>query len=360
MKTYPILFLALCVAFAACSGPQQQGHTAAKTTKEQPFTLATVRRGGIATRLSLPAQLAAYQEVNIFPKVNGYVQKVYVDIGSRVTAGTLLMTLEAPELQQLSAQAREQYAKAAAELAIDKEHYQRLLEASGTPGAISPLDLSTLKAKMDADNAVCNAEKSRWQMQQTMQGYLEVRAPFSGVITARNVHPGVLVSAADKGLPMLELKQSDMLRLRVEVPETQAATLTARDSVSFLLSAFPGKKMTGIISRRSDNVDARYRNERIEIDVPNKDDRMSPGMYADVILDAPGDTEALIVPRNAVVTSTEGRYVLRWQQGRISKVNVATGNAGGDSVQIYGALQEGDQVIAPANEDIAAGEQDTH
>ncbi len=355
MKIYPILFLALSVWLTACSGRQPGKPVAAKAVKE-PYTLAPVRRGGISTRLSLPAQLAAYQEVNIFPKVNGYVQKVYVDIGSRVKAGTLLMSLEAPELQQLSAQAREQYTKAASELAIDQEHYQRLLEASGTPGAISPLELSTLKAKLEADRAVCNAEKSKWQMQETMQGYLEVRAPFDGVITARNVHPGVLVSAADKGVPMLELKQSDRLRLRVSVPETQAATLKAKDTVSFLLTAFPGKPMKGTISRQSDNVDTRYRSENIEIDVPNEDGRMSPGMYADVLVDAPGDSGGLVVPHSAVVTTTEGRYVLKWEQGHIRKVDVTTGNAAGDSVQVYGDLQEGDQVIAPANEDIAATE----
>ncbi|WP_162903163.1 efflux RND transporter periplasmic adaptor subunit [Taibaiella koreensis] len=336
--------------FAACSGPQQK--PVSHKAKQEHYSLATVHKGGLAASLRLPAQLAAYQEVNIFPKVNGYVKKVYVDIGSHVRTGDLLMTLEAPELAQSAAQAREKYAKAAAELAIDKEHYQRLLEASGTPGAISPLDLSTLKAKMDADNAVCHAEQASWQMQQTMQGYLEVRAPFNGVITDRNIHPGVLVSAAEKGVPMLELKQTDVLRLQVEVPETQAATLKQNDTVSFSLGSFPGKTMTGIISRRSDNVDTRYRNERIEIDVPNKEGRMSPGMYADVTLNTAGDTDGLIVPRTAVVSTTEGKYVLRSVANHISRINVIAGSVSGNLVQVYGALQEGDQVIAPANEDI--------
>ena len=133
--------------------------------------------------IKLPGQLAAYQEVSIFPKVNGYVKDVKVDIGSHVKKGQLLMTLEAPELEQSTMQAKEKYARTKADLSIDREHYNRLLEASQTPGAISPLDLSFVKSKMESDSAVSNAAKSNWQMQQTMEAYLVVTAPFNGVIT---------------------------------------------------------------------------------------------------------------------------------------------------------------------------------
>ena len=112
------------------------------------------------------------------------------------------------------------------------------------------------------------------------------------------------------------------------------------------LTAFPGKPMKGTISRQSDNVATRYRNENIEIDVPNEDSRMSPGMYADVPVDAPGDTRGLFVPQSALVATTGGQYVLNWKQGHIRKTDVTTGNATGDSVQVYGDLRERGQVIA--------------
>ena len=193
--------------------------------------------------VKLPGQLAAYQEVSIFPKVNGYVKDVKVDIGSHVKKGQLLMTLEALELEQSTMQAKEKYARTKADLSIDREHYNRLLEASQTPGAISPLDLSFVKSKMESDSAVSNAAKSNWQMQETMQAYLIVTAPFDGVITDRNVHPGALVSAESKdSKPMLELKEVSHLRLQVDIPENLLGTMKVGDTLSFLTSAFREKK----------------------------------------------------------------------------------------------------------------------
>ncbi|MFI5188333.1 MAG: efflux RND transporter periplasmic adaptor subunit, partial [Chitinophagales bacterium] len=193
---YSIIFILSFAVFASCSENKAESNKQ-DVTKDPPvhYQLATVEKAGVATTIKLPAQLAAYEEVSIFPKVNGYVNNVLVDIGSKVSQGELLMVLEAPELEQASSQAREKYERAKADFSIDKEHYQRLLEASKTAGAISPLDLSAIRAKMDADSALCNAEKANWQIQETMLGYLKVTAPFAGVITERNVNPGVLVSA---------------------------------------------------------------------------------------------------------------------------------------------------------------------
>jgi len=275
-----------------------------------------------------------------------------VDIGSKVSKGQLLMTLDAPELEEASLQAKEKYERAKADYSIDQEHYQRLQEASKTAGAISPLDLSTIKAKMDADNALCNAEKANWQMQQTMMGYLQVTAPFAGVITIRNVHPGALVSAEEKSIPMLQLKQVDHLRLQVDIPEGIAGSLKDKDSIAFYTSSFPGKKMTAFISRKSDNVNEQYRSERMEADVFNKDGALAPGMYADVVLQSKGNDNAMSVPKSAVVTSTERKYVLVMNNGKITKTDVSTGNETVDNIEVYGSLQPGDSVITNANDEI--------
>ncbi len=214
--------------------------------KSANYQLAAVEKTGLSSTIKLPAQFAAYQEVSIFPKVNGYVKTVLVDIGSKVKKGDLLMELEAPELEQAVAQAREKYARTKTDYTIDREHYLRLLEASETAGAVSPLDLSISKSKMESDSALSNSEKSNWQMQQTMQGYLRVTAPFDGVITERNIHPGALVSAeAKESKPMLELKEINHLRLQVDIPENLSGTMKEKDTISFYTSAFPGKKMSG-------------------------------------------------------------------------------------------------------------------
>ncbi|CAN5660917.1 efflux RND transporter periplasmic adaptor subunit [soil metagenome] len=346
---FPFLFFGIysCSSNSAAPNKPLDAKALAPT-----YTLATVEKGGVATTIKLPAQLAAFQEVSIFPKVNGYVKTVRVDIGSRVAKGTVLMVLEAPELVQAALQAREKYARTKADFAIDKEHYQRLLEAAKTVGAISALDLSSIKAKMEADSAVSNAEKANWQMQQTMLDYLKVEAPFAGVITERNVHPGALVSASAKDKPMLELKETDHLRLQVDIPEALAGNLKNKDTVSFYVSALQGKKLTGNINRSSMNVNAQYRSERMEVDVMNKDGMLAPGMFADVLLYSKGNMEALFVPRSAVVTSTERKYVLVMNGDKITKVDVSTGNQTANKIEVFGALKAGDQVIAVANDEI--------
>jgi membrane fusion protein (multidrug efflux system) len=319
------------------------------------YGLATVQATGVEQQVKLPAQLAAFLQVSIFPKVNGYVKNVLVDVGSHVHEGQLLMTLEAPELAQAVAQAKEKYSQAIANYTIDKENYERLAEASRTPGAISPMDLATDKAKAQADSALANSEKANWQLQQTMMDYLQVTAPFTGVITIRNVHPGALVDATNKSVPMLELKQVDHLRLQVDIPETIAATLRPNDTLTFYVSALPGKRMTARIARISDNINLQYRTERVEADVYNTNEILAPGMYADVIFDSKGNKNALAVPPGAVVISTEAKYVIAVRNGRTVKINVTTGNENSNLVEVVGDLKAGDTVIAQANDEIKEG-----
>jgi RND family efflux transporter MFP subunit len=262
------------------------------------------------------------------------------------------MTLEDPELLQAVVQAKERYAQALSQYTISRENYQRLLEASSTPGAISPMDLSTARAKAEADSALSNSQKASWQAQVAMQDYLRVTAPFTGVITTRNVHPGALVDATNKSIPMLELKQLDHLRLQVDIPEATAATLRNNDTLTFYLSALPGQRQTAPISRKADNINLQYRSERVEADIYNKDNVLSPGMYADVVFASKGTPGAVSVPLSAVVTSTERKYVVAVRNGKTVKVDVTTGNQGHNRVEIIGNIKAGETVVAPANDEI--------
>lgn len=348
-----LLFVTLLVA---CSD-KKQDDTKKDANKNAPihYDVALVEQKGVTTQLKLPSQLVAYQQVSIFPKVNGYVKTVLVDIGSKVKKGDLLMILEAPELEEAVLQAKEKFARAKSDFSIDKDKYFRLIEAAQTPGAVSPLDLSSAKTKMEADSALSNAEKANWNMQQTMMEYLKVIAPFDGVITIRNVHPGALVSAAIKDIPMLELKEVKHLRLEVDIPENVSAQLKQHDTLSFVVDAFPGKKMVGVISRKSMNINTQMHVERIELDVYNNDEKLAPGMFADVVYDAKGTTGALSVPKSAVVTSTERKYVIAVRDNKSVKVDVITGNESIDKVEIFGDIKEGEKVIVNANDDIKEG-----
>ncbi|CAM4090914.1 RND family efflux transporter, MFP subunit [Pedobacter westerhofensis] len=354
MKVKYIVIACILVLSAACSSPKPKEKEV--EASKPHYRVTSVQRAGMEQTVKLPAQLAAYQEVSVFPKVNGYVKSVLVDIGSKVTKGQLLMTLEAPEILQSALQAKEKYARSQSDFNLNRENYERLRIASRTPGAISPMELATYKSKMQSDSALSNAEKASWQMQKVLMGYLRVTAPFSGVITDRNTHPGDLASAGSKdSKPMLELKQVDHLRLQVEVPEGLAAALKTGDKISFYLSALPGKKMTATISRKAGNVNIQYRSERVELDVDNRNGKLSPGMYADVIMKVKGSPEDLVVPKAAVVTSTERKYVIAIRGGETMKVDVSTGIEFQNKVTVAGDLKNGDQVIAEANDEIEEG-----
>lgn len=354
---YIIVSIAMVFFLTACTSNGADKKSVREDSKtSMHFQLAAVEKAGLSSTIKLPAQFAAFQEVSIFPKVNGYVKNVLVDIGSRVRKGDLLMELEAPELEQAVSQAREKYARAKTDYAIDKEHYLRLQEASETAGAISPLDLSIAKSKMEADSVLSNAERSNWQMQQTMQDYLKIIAPFDGVITERNTHPGALVSAeARDSKPMLELKEVSHLRLQVDIPEYLSGTLKEKDTISFYTSAFPGRKMSGCINRKSMNINSQYRSERVEADVMNKDGLLAPGMYADILIYSKGNVIGFTIPKSAIVTSTERKYVLGVKSGRVTKIDVSTGIESGKLVEAFGDLKVGDSIIVDANDEIKEG-----
>jgi membrane fusion protein, multidrug efflux system len=353
-----IIGAVFCVTVAGCSSGSgaPADKTAASTAPTTTVETIILEKSALPEQVKLPAQLAAFEEVSIFPKVNGYVRDVFVDVGSTVHKGQLLMTLEAPELQQASTQARERYARAKLDYTISEENYQRMQQAARTPGAVSPMNLASLKAKADADSALSNAENANWQEQEAILGYLKVTAPFDGVISERNVHPGALVSAeAHDSHPMLDLREIDHLRLQVDIPEGIAAGLQDKDTIAFYLSAYPGEKMTGHISRRSQVVNSQYRAERMELDVYNHDGKLAPGMYADVLFDSKGNPNGYTVPRTAVVTSTERKYVVAVRDGRTVRIDVATGNESAEQVEITGDLQPGEKIVRKASDDLQEG-----
>ncbi len=356
MKNFIFGMAMIIIFFSACQSSNPEPVKEKGADPKTRYTLAAVQLTGMSSMIKLPGQLAAYQEVSIFPKVNGYVKQVNVDIGSKVKKGQLLMTLEAPELEQSTMQAKENWIRTKADLSIDREHYNRLLEASQTPGAISPLDLSFVKAKMESDSALSNAARSNWQMRETMQQYLVVTAPFSGVITERNVHPGALVSAESKdSRPMLQLKEIDHLRLQFDIPEDLAGSMQVNDTISFFTSVAPGRKLTGHISRKSMNVNAQFRSERVEADVNNSDEYLAPGMYADIVIYSKGNESGFSIPKSCVVTSTERKYVLTVRSGKIKMIDVTTGIESGHKIEVFGNLEKTDSLITDANDEIKEG-----
>ncbi|SEW46606.1 RND family efflux transporter, MFP subunit [Chitinophaga sp. YR573] len=343
-----ILFIA--VIFAACNAAPKKK----KESTVQKYTLTEVIKEPLSSSIQLPAVLTAYQKVSIFPRVNGFVKTVMVDRGSQVKKGQILLELDAPEIIQQYYAAQSKYLQAKAIYAGSKDNYERTVAVSETPGTISPHDVEVANARMLADSAIMNSELANFRALEATRSYLTVTAPFDGVITERNIHPGALAGPSGT-IPMLTLEQEDRLRLVMQVPEMYSAQLSDSRQINFHVNALPGENFTGGISRQAGSLNDRYRSEAVEVDVQNPQHRLKPGMYAEVVIPVTGSVQALVVPGSAIVTSTEKKYVIAVRHGRTHWVDVQEGNRHTDSTEVFGSLMPGDKVILQGSDEIKEG-----
>ena len=350
-----LIIVVLSLALFACGGPENETKKT-NTAKTEHYTLATLQESKLSGGVQLPGMLQPFESVQIFPKINGFVKTVNVDRGSVVKKGTVLMRLEAPEIEEHIAEARLKYTHAQSVYAASKDRYDRMLATSKTPGTISPYDLNAANAKMQADEATAQGELSNIKAQQDMYSYLTITAPFDGVITERNVHPGALVGPGSQSAkPMLVLQQQSKLRLVVSVPEQYSSQVKNGDAVHFKVNALPGQDFTGTVSRSSGDLNS-YRAETVEIDVPNAGNSFKPGMYCEVGIPVAGNTHGFVVPNTAIVTTTEKKYVVVADNNKARYITVSEGNRFNDSTEIYGSLKNGDVIITNASYKIKEAE----
>ncbi len=306
-----------------------------------------IEKGVLSSYIKLPGELKPFEKVDIYPKVNGFVKDIFVDRGTLVHEGQVLMTLEAPELDQQLQAARSKLLQASESFNASRDRYVRLLAAAKTPGAVSDLDLFNAKSKYEADSAFQQAENANVAAVQTMKDYLIVKAPFDGVITERNVHPGTLTGPSFKldNKPLLVLEQSKKLRLEVFVPEEFTEKLDARDNhISFTTAAWPGKTFSASISRSSNSLYDNYRSEAIEADVMNAENEFKPGMYVEVNIKISSQLNSFVVPASSVITSTEHKYVITLVDGKTRFVNVKEGVTSNGKTEVYGNFN-GDEIV---------------
>jgi len=355
---YCIFLVVLWACNQSESHPIADKDSTSKTTAvHSSYVFGEVAEGEIGSTVHLPAVLRPYEMVDVYPKVNGFIKEIPVDRGSRVRTGQLLLKLEAPEIEQQYMAAKAKYLQAYSLSLASKDDYDRLMVANKMPGTVSAHDLELAKAKMTADSATTQAEIANYKALEATRDYLTVTAPFDGVITERNVHPGALVGpnlkADDK--PMLVLQQESRLRLVIDVPEVYSNQLTERTLVSFRVSTLPGKVFRGAISRAAGSLNMKYRSEAIEVDVKNDNGLLKPGMYAEVDLPVQRSTRSLVVPTSSVVVSQEKKYIVTVDGGKAHWVDVVTGNSKNDSTEVFGELMPHARIIVNANDEIRDG-----
>lgn len=317
-----------------------------------------VQKGKLSTTIAVPGELLPYQEVDLYAKINSYVKKLFVDIGSEVHQGELLATLEAPEINSQLAAAQSRIKQQEAVYFASKATYDRLLSTSKTPGTVSQNDLEQAEAKKNADEANVEAAKSSYKEVAANLNYLEIRAPFDGIVTTRNVNLGAYVGPGGKGSdPLFVVQDQKRLRLVVSVPEIYTGALNNKNEVSFSVSALPNQKFNAQIKRLAGALDTKLRAERLEMDVFNKDKKLLPHMFAEVDVPLPAHDSAFIVPKTAVITSTEKVFIITIVDNKAKWVDVKKGLSAGDNTEIYGNIKDGDKIVKTASEEIRDGSQ---
>ncbi len=361
-KTHSLIYLgafaAASLALAAC-GEKTESRAATSVTATTPavpktITLAKTR---FTSGMQIPGELTAYQQVDLYAKVNSFVKQLYVDIGSEVKQGQLLAQLDAPEIGAQSAAATSRIKAQEAVYTASNANYERLLETSKTPGTVSQNDLDMALARKRSDAAQLEAVRASLREVSSINNYLQIRAPFAGVISARNVNTGAYVGTAGKGaeLPMFTLQEQRRLRLSVSVPEAYAAYLKAGDEVSFRVRSMPSKLFTAKVKRQAGALDPRLRAERMEMDVDNSNKELLPGMVAEIQLNLNATDSSISIPKKALVSSAEGNYVIRVIQGKAQRVRVNRGRDNGDAIEIFGDVHDGDVILAEASEEVRDG-----
>ncbi|MEO5995418.1 MAG: efflux RND transporter periplasmic adaptor subunit [Chitinophagaceae bacterium] len=349
--------MACFVIFPGCGSSSGNTEKKEAATEEPAMEVVTAHKGKLSTSLQVPGELIPYQEVDLYAKENSFVKKVLVDVGSEVKKGQLLVSLDAPEMSSRLAEAQSRLQSQEAVYTAIKANYDRLLETSKTPGTISPNDLDQAAAQKNSQLAQLGAARSAYNQVMDLRNYLEIRAPFDGIISNRNINTGAYVGPSGKGsdLPLLVLQQQKKLRLVVSVPEIFTGLLSKNDTVKFTVKSLPDQKFTATINRMSGTLDSRLRSERVEMDVYNNSKKLLPGMYAEVNVPMPASDSTFVVPKTAVVSSTEKIFVIKIVDNKAEWVDVKKGREADGKMEVYGALNAGDILVKKASDEIRNG-----
>lgn len=380
------LSLLLCVAVLVCVTAflvagrvhaDHPGDVSAASQAAPRAAVAMVERTTISNTLSIAGEFLPYQEVELHAKVAGYIRKINVDIGDRVRTGQLLAILEIPELSaqvhQADAEVRhseeeilradDEVNRAKADYAAVHAAYVRLKQAAEQrAGLIAEQELDdamgkdgsaeaqveAAKSSLSAAKLQLNVSKANAEHYSALSDYSRITAPFDGVVTWRYADTGALIQAGtsnETSMPVVKLAQINILRLRMPVPESLAASVREGEPADIRVQA-TNEHLSGTVTRFTNSLDRSTRSMQVEVDVPNKGFELSPGMYADVSLRVQNQNNALTVPIQAVSKSGEKSVVLLVNSDDlVEQREIRTGIEDPNRVQVLSGLNEGDRVI---------------
>ena len=309
--------------------------------------------------LVLPAQLQAYVDSSIYSRTNGYLVRWYKDIGSRVNKGDLLADIDTPEVDQELSQARAARQQIQAQLELAKSSAERWINLRKTDSVSQQEADQETSAYRQAQANLAASDANVRRLEQ-LESFKHIYAPFSGVLTRRNVDTGALITAGSNGQnkELFDLAQVDPLRVYVSVPQSSAPSIRKGMSAYILLNEYPGQKFTGTVARTADAIDPATRTLLTEVDVSNRDGHLLPGAYAQVHFAVPMQTVRISVPVNALLFRSEGpRVAVVGPDHKMQLKAVTIGRDFGTKVEILGGLDANDQIIVNPADSLEDGQQ---
>jgi membrane fusion protein, multidrug efflux system len=342
---------AIVVAFVFCASAglvrarqeriQRQTGELEQAVALGPHVLVTQLKPDAGSRnIDLPASVHGYVETPVYAKIPGYMKSIKVDKGDRVKAGQVIAVIESPETDKQVADARSYYWIQA----VTDRRYQELVYQQVIP-----------QQTADSSHAAMLQAKDAYQQQLALQSYEVVRAPFDGIVTARYVDPGTLIpqstTSSSSNSPIVSLAMMAPLRVYAYAPQSLSPFIHDGDPVAITVSEFSGRRFSGTITRHPEALDQNTRTMLVEVDLPNGDRSLYPGMYADLHLTARVATNKITVPDDSLIFRNDKVYLPIVQKDRLNLIPVNLGHDDGYKVEVSGeGLHAGDLVAMNVGE----------
>lgn len=307
--------------------------------------------------LVLPGSLQAYVESPIYARTNGYLVRWYKDIGSRVSKGELLAKIDTPEVDQELNQTRAARQQIAAQMELAKisaDRWENLRKTDSVSAQEADQQTSGYK-QAQANLVAADANVKRLEQ---LEGFKDVYAPFSGVLTRRNVDPGALINAGAGGKELFDLARVDPLRVYTSAPQAYAPSIKVGGKAVITLQEFPGQRFLGTVARTAEAIDPATRTLLTEVDVPNKDGRLLPGSFGEVHFGVSGNVNKVTIPVNAMLFRAEGpRVAVVGPGGKVQLRAINIGRDYGTTLEILGGISTTDHVVINPADSLEDGQQ---
>jgi RND family efflux transporter MFP subunit len=322
-------------------------------------TVAEARRGDVNGQLAMSASVAGLHETGLYARSNGYVRRLLVDMGTPVRAGQLLAEIETPELDQELSQARANLAQTQATLGLTRATVERLRDLV-TEGAITRQDFDERQAAFEVAQANAAAARANVERLSALKRFGQVVAPFAGVVTGRNVDMGALVAAGGGASgagtrPLFTLAQVDTVRVMASVPQSVAASVRVGQAAGVVVQELGGEPIRGRVTRTAQALDPATRTLLVEVQAPNPDRRLMPGMYARVTLTTDGMAAPLLVPANTLIMGALGPQAALVRDGRVHLTKLVLGRDYGTEVEVLDGLEPGAVLVVNPSDEVVEG-----